>query len=265
MIQDDAQGIDVRSRIDFLGRAQGLFGAQIRKRAHDLAGKRHVQIRVNAQRPVETFREPEIQDVRLAIEVDQDVGALEVTMDDAPLVGMTDRPAHLSEEFHAILDRRALKQDVIIDGHAVHEFHREVRPSEHESALKNPHDILVLELGSDLDFTRKSMGVVRGGETAAQENLQSDGSVGRFLDGLVDGALAAGSHQLEKLEGRQRLLQQGKIFFASRGIRLIRGGFLQFAGSLGRGGNRPGVVEGLNNPFAGYRKAATNFGVRNRA
>lgn len=72
--------------------------------------------------PFHLFRQPEIGDVRLAGDINENLARLEVAMEDAALVGVVDGSGHLLQEPRR-LGRRALRRG---GGGAVDELHGEI-------------------------------------------------------------------------------------------------------------------------------------------
>ena len=126
--QQDAEREDVRARVDWL--ALCLFRRHVGDRAHDASvagdrrggngGREAVEGRFFAQ-----LGEAEIQYLHAAFVGDHDVGGLQVTMGDTPLVcgadGVGQRDAHLQQ----LVERHALPADDLGQRLADHQLHRQ--------------------------------------------------------------------------------------------------------------------------------------------
>ena len=82
LVEDDAQAEDVRAAIDPVPLAPGLLGAHVGRRPGQPGPLAVVLV---------PQRQPEVGDARLARRVEQDVGRLDVAVDQAPRVGVVQR------------------------------------------------------------------------------------------------------------------------------------------------------------------------------
>src|SRR5262249_57899263 len=80
LVEDGAQRVDVRGRAGLFGAAGGLLGGHVGRRAQDGA-------RGGQRRLVQPPRQAEVSYLRRAILGEQDVGRLEVSVDDVLVVG----------------------------------------------------------------------------------------------------------------------------------------------------------------------------------
>jgi hypothetical protein len=96
LVQDHAERVDVAANIHGERVAQRLFGAHVVEGADKLSQiglARRLQVAINHT------RHAEVQDLRLAGLVHQDVAGLKVAMQNAALVGVTDGIGNLRHEF----------------------------------------------------------------------------------------------------------------------------------------------------------------------
>jgi hypothetical protein len=84
LVEHDAQAEDVRTAVDPVPLAPGLLRAHVRGSAGNPGLLAVVLI---------PQRQPEVGHARLALEIDQDVGRLDVAVDQAPGMGMVQRSA----------------------------------------------------------------------------------------------------------------------------------------------------------------------------
>ena len=203
-VQDDAQGVDVGAGVDGVGLAAELLGGGVGEGAGELAlagdggggsGARRDGT-VGVGRVVE-LGDAEVDDARAAVGVDEDVGGLEVAVDDAPLVGVVHGVDDLQEELDdggdagpwrevrerlaPLVERAALdvlhhqREATALDGHAV----------------VHGDDVGVAELRGDLGLALEAGPLATGGKGPLQEHLHGHVAAGAFLRGEVDHALCA--------------------------------------------------------------------------
>ena len=122
LVEHDAEGVDIGSDIDVSGASLGLLGAGPGERADEVAagaeGERGV-----SRGPGES----EVEDPGVAVGVDADVAGLEVPVDDAAEVGVSDGVADIGEEGDGAGDGWVFAE-VIVDGVSLDELHDEVGP-----------------------------------------------------------------------------------------------------------------------------------------
>ena len=81
LVKDRTQGVDVGRRTDVPALPARLLGGHVAGRAHDLAGLGVAVVRVDP------LGQAEVGDLGRAVRGEQDVGRLQVAVDDAGLVG----------------------------------------------------------------------------------------------------------------------------------------------------------------------------------
>src|SRR5258708_8628313 len=112
--------IDVGAGVDCQRIAENLLRAHICKRAEDLASNgllRHLRIGVRGA------GKPEVENFWLSVFIHQNISGLEVAMDDAALMGMLYRLAHLDHQFETLADVEFVLFRVFDEGFTVDEFH----------------------------------------------------------------------------------------------------------------------------------------------
>ena len=88
LVEQRPQAVDVAGRPQLLGLAGGLLGRHVAGRAEDGPGARLGRNRRSV------LGQAEVGDVRLVVRLEQDVGGLEVAVQDAVAVGVVDAPGH---------------------------------------------------------------------------------------------------------------------------------------------------------------------------
>ena len=91
-VQHGAQAVDVAGGGHGAAAAAGLLGRHVRRRAEDRPGLGELDV------GLDLLRQPEVGDVRMALVVDQDVGRLEVAVQDAAGVGVGHRLGRLGHQ-----------------------------------------------------------------------------------------------------------------------------------------------------------------------
>src|SRR5215831_10205238 len=149
-IENHAQRIDIASGGDCF--AAGLFRARV-VWSHGLYGGRGQIDGLEKQLGFEKFRDAEIEQLRAAVLRDEDVGRLEVPVNDKALVSKLDGRAHLAEEFHALNDVQAVRVAVLVDACAIDKLHYKVRMAVAGSTcVQQPRNVGMIEAGENLAF-----------------------------------------------------------------------------------------------------------------
>jgi hypothetical protein len=103
--------------------ARQLLGAHVGQRAYELS-------ELGVHRPmrvvVDDAREPEVQHLRTPVAIDNDVARLEIAMNDAALMGVMNRVAHLGDELESSSDGQVSRRRMLQQRLALDELHREV-------------------------------------------------------------------------------------------------------------------------------------------
>jgi hypothetical protein len=192
LVEHHAQRVHVGARVDVGGGARELLGAHVGGRAHRRAGDRGRR-RVGPRR--HRLGDPEVDDLAVRLPVDlghEHVRRLEVAVDDALLVRVLHRAAHLAEERHALAHRERPRVGVLGDGRARHALHHEVRqPGVGHARVVHARDVRVLHEGQRLALGRETRHHLVGGRGRAQHLERHVAAHRRVLLGEVDGAHAA--------------------------------------------------------------------------
>ena len=187
--QHQAEAVDVRRRRDRCARELLRRGVRRRERPRS-ARPRHAVVGVR-----EELRDPEVEQLHarpLLGVLDQDVGRLEVAVDDRVQVRVRHGVARLQEQPEALCERE--RPGDVGDRHAVDEFHREVgRAVGREAAIQQARHAGMIEPGEQgalAQEARPEVGPEPGVDELQRGVLLEGGVVAR---GAVDGAHAAAS------------------------------------------------------------------------
>ena len=146
--EDDAHRPDVAPRVGVLRRAH-LLGRHVVGRAERCRGLRHLE---TARIDTGDLRDAEVEhfDARLSVTVagDEEIGGLEVAMDDAETVRLGERVERLEQVAHAKLGRlRAMLLDEPMEVGALEVLHHHVGLARREAPdVQHLHDIGAAEL-----------------------------------------------------------------------------------------------------------------------
>ena len=197
LVENDAEGIEVGAQIVIGRAADDLLGSRPRKRADEMAGigdARGVGTDTIAIADRSFVGETEVENMRLAALVHEDVSRLQIAMDDAAAVGGEDRFGDLRDEFD---DRSPLARDAI-ERHAVDVVHREPPPAGGDAAVDDANDAGNVEPGEELDLPLEAPSFAGRREGAVDEELDRDRPVRRTLDRPIDDPLAAAVEFVEE-------------------------------------------------------------------
>ncbi len=202
--EDGAQGVRVRGGTDLGAVGLDLFGRQVAGAADDDAHLGQVGRRRRARGGVEVFGEAEVGDLGRAVVGQQDVGGLEVAVDDAPLVGVVNRPRHLGHQLrHRALPfgprhRPAAGVRRLLQAAALGQFQRQVRLPLGFADVEDLDDVGVLQprdrlrLGAEAGQVLRVVGVAR-------DHLQRHAPPQPLVPGVVHHPHAAAPQQPQHL------------------------------------------------------------------
>ena len=152
-------------------------------------GEPMIGSRLGQPAPVEdTLGQSEVGDVRPALVIEQDVGRLEVAVEDPALVRVVHGRGDLGHEPRD--DTGIPGQPRLGRGKAAagQERHAEIMQPVVLPDLEDRHDIRMFERSDDLRFVLESEQVLPRGEPAVEYHLQCDQTAWRELSGLINDA-----------------------------------------------------------------------------
>ncbi len=200
LVEDDSHRVDVRATIDG-GIAPELLGRHVRRRAH--GGARLGQLREGI-RPEEQSRDPEVEDLdplRALIRLrEEDVGRLEIAVDDAAGVHRAERLEELDgERDRAVGGQGPFPLQALVEPLPLEVLHHEKRPFPNVDVeveeLRHP-GTRDLRRGARLALEAPDVVLVLGDRR--QQDLHGHPTIHRLVPSLVDGAHPA--HAEEALE-----------------------------------------------------------------
>jgi hypothetical protein len=132
----------------------------------------------------------------------QDVGGLQVPVEDAALVRMMHAPRHLGQpargDFLVIRNPQSAIRNPPGEAAALDQFHREVVPALVLADLVDRDDVRVVEAGGRLGLGLEALDVTGRRELAGEDHLQGDGTVEAHLPRPVHDAHAAAGDDFQQ-------------------------------------------------------------------
>ena len=127
---------------------------------------------------VEQLRDAEVEQLHVAFVGDEDVGGLQIPMDDQPGVRVRDGARHQQEQAQPGANRQLPRVDVFVNRTAFDVLQREVRlAAARDAGVVQPCDVRVIEGGQDLALLGEPFGEASHG---ARRPLGSLSATGRF-------------------------------------------------------------------------------------
>ncbi len=180
-----------------------LLGRRVLQRERAIAGGGGVA-------GVELLGDAEVEQLDPAFAVDQQVGWLQVAVDDQVAVGMGHGIQHLREQLHALAQVQPVRVAPLVDRHAVHALHDEVGIALlADAAIEQCGDVGVAQAGQQLAFAQEAFARGRGvghGADQLERRLLVVGTVGAFHG--VDRAHAAAAEDRDHPPGAERPTEQ---------------------------------------------------------
>ena len=191
MVENGPEGIDVGRRADGGEVSPGLFRGHVGRGAEDLSGVGQIPWVFHP------FGETKVGHLRCAVGHEENVGRLEIAMDDPPGVAIVDRRADGLEEPRGGERFHWTGGELPEEAAPVDEGHREIMPPPHLADLEDRHDAGVVQLGGRLGLGMEPADVVLGGRVGPKHHLQGHDSAERHLPRLVDDPHSPGGDQRE--------------------------------------------------------------------
>jgi hypothetical protein len=176
--------VDVGARIDAL--AADLLGRDVVQRADPVSGLGGARDRQRV------LGEPKVRQVDVVLGGQQDVGGLDVAVDEAGAVRRVERRPDLADDPRRTLGRKpALAAHQAADVVAGDVAHRDVRDAVLLARVIDRDDVGVVDRRGDLRLAHEALPDRLVLEQPGRDDLQGDGAVERELRGPVDDAHAA--------------------------------------------------------------------------
>ena len=137
VIEHGAQREDVAAGVEFV--AAYLLGAHVEHRSHEHPVLGDAALAGGA-------RDAEVEELQVAVVLQQDVRRLEVAVDQLSLVDDLERGAQLQRDAQALLVAEGLVLDDLVEGAALEVLHRDVRRALEAVVLEDRRDVRVIEL-----------------------------------------------------------------------------------------------------------------------
>src|SRR5262249_39790521 len=129
----------------------------------------------------------------------QDVGRLEVAVDDAVLMGMLHRLGHTLHDLRRLPRQQRPVTQPLLQAAARHQRHREEMLAIDRADLEDRYDSWRVQAGSGPGLTKEALDGAGGGELPGDDGLDSDGALESELMSTVDDAHAATGDRFQQL------------------------------------------------------------------
>ena len=183
-VQHASERVDVGAPVD--GLAADLLGRHEVHRPDPAAGRGQPAFGERVA------REAEVAEVDLVVGAEQDVGGLDVAVDEPGIVRGVERVGHMGHDRRRVLRReRPGGGDPLAQIVAVDEPHGDVRPSVALAVVVDRDDVGVLDRRRGTRLAQEALANAWIAEQPGRDDLQRDGTVETQLRGLVDDAHTA--------------------------------------------------------------------------
>ena len=177
---------------------QGLLRGHVGRRAQDGAGVGLVLVEL------EPLGQAEVGDLGRAVGGEQDVGRLEVAVDDPPVVRGLHPSRKQGDHPHRLARRPGALAEPLGQATTLDELQGEVRKPGVLADLVDLDDARVLELGDRPGLGPEPRELIGRGVGSGEDHLEGDIAVEAELAGLVNDAHATASQLLDKLIANRR-------------------------------------------------------------
>ena len=162
-----------------------MLGGHVRWSAQDGSAGGHLGIGLNS------LGQPEVGDVAAALGVDQDVGRLQVAVEDAPHVGVVHRLCRFGKQRRRSLRVILVGLQPLGQAAAQDELHGEVSLSFVLAGLVDRYDARMVQQCDRLGLVLEPAELNIVGQDPGPDHLEGDRPVEAYLEGLVDDPHAA--------------------------------------------------------------------------
>ena len=184
-VKNGPERIDIAGNGELAGFAAGLFGRHVAGGADDRTGDGEIGFEV------ELTREAEVGDAWFALFIDEDVGGLEIAMEDALLMGVVNGLGNFPDERGSLREGKGACAEGISETFAFDEFHGEEVVAVFPADFVNGNDVGMAEARDGLGLNFEAADFLLGSERASEDDFEGNDAVEAFLAGLVNDAHAA--------------------------------------------------------------------------
>ena len=160
----------------------------------------------------------EIADVRLIVRIDEDIGRLQIAVQDALFV----RVLHGAADGGEIAGRVARPQRTAREQSGqrlpLNQSHTEICLSLMLAGVVDGHDVRVYQMSGGLRFAAEARQIFRGGQFAIEDHFESDRAIETALPRLIHDAHAAAADLFEQLVIAEGSWQRGWVGEPTTGV-----------------------------------------------
>ncbi len=199
-VQHHSEGIDIAALIEGACGAFELLRGRVGRRSHEIRGERGGALQIGEGR----LSQAEVQHVRLTRRVHENVGGLQIAVENALGVGMVYRGAYLQETAQDGPAIGTVLSSPLADGHPCDPSHGEDRRTAPTRSLQDLHDVRVIERRDGSEFSLEAAAVMSRGERSREHAFDGCRLSGAAVTRPVDDPLRPAPDFLEDLEFAQR-------------------------------------------------------------
>ena len=181
--------------------------------------------------PLDGAGESEIADLGLGVEIEKDVGRLDVAVDDAVFVGVGESAADGGDEADHFrrVDRLAMGR--VIDRLPGHELHHDVKHPVDFAEVIHADEVRVIEAGHRLGLGLEALAKRSVLAEFHRQDFQRDRPIQRLLHRAIDGTHASGRDEALDFIPREKRREVGGLRSNETG-RFVRVGHVRRSGNL---------------------------------
>ncbi len=213
LVKDGAQRVDVGEGPDLPGAAAGLLRCHVAGRADQVARLRP------AGRVVQVLGQAEVGDLGRAVGGEQDVGRLQIPVDDTALVGAMDRAGQKGRSPGGVPGRLRTAVETLGQAVAGHELHREEGSALPGADLVDLDNVGVLEPGDQAGFGFEAGQRPGRRVRPVAQHLQGHDALEGEVAGLVDDAHASAAQLTQHFVARHGRRRGGGGKFRTQVVR----------------------------------------------
>ena len=191
LIEDGAEPVNIGRARELRDVSGGLLGRDVTRGSQDVAGLRDRAFRFHQA------RQPEVGQMRFALDVEQNISRLDIAMNDSALMRVVRGAGEARDDLHRAPQRQRFAPNELIELSAFDELHAVKAGAVVFADIVDRHDPRVLQTGGRLGFAAETFQMRLARPMSQPDNLQRHEPVQAFLARAIDHALTAAAYFLE--------------------------------------------------------------------